>query len=70
MIYVKRAAMRAMTANQAQAQAQLAAQIAQPQADNNQQAQPTEIKDVTMSEANAENAQSEGKKCCQAPTPC
>jgi transformation/transcription domain-associated protein len=57
MIYVKRAAMRAMTANQAQ----VAAQISQPQADNNQPAQ-TEIKDVTMSEANTENAQSEGKK--------
>lgn len=58
MIYVKRAAMRAMTANQAQ----VAAQISQPQADNNQPAQSTEIKDVTMSEANAENAQGEGKK--------
>jgi len=58
MIYVKRAAMRAMTANQAQ----VAAQIAQPQVDNNQQAQTAEIKDVTMSEANAESAQGEGKK--------
>lgn len=60
MIYVKRAAMRAMTANQAQAQ--VAAQVVQPQADNNQPPQPTEIKDVTMSEANTENSQSEGKK--------
>ena len=56
---MKRAAMRAMTANQAQAQA--AAQVAQPQTDNNQPAQSTEIKDVTMSEANAENVQGEGK---------
>jgi len=56
MIYVKRAAMRAMTANQAQAQ------VVQPQIDTNQQVQSTEIKDVTMSEANAENAQGEGKK--------
>lgn len=60
MIYVKRAAMRAMTANQAQAQ--VTVQIAQPQVDNNQPAQPTEIKDVTMTEANAENAQGEGEK--------
>jgi len=58
MIYVKRAAMRAMTANQAQ----VAAQISQPQADSNQPAQTTEIKDVTMSEANAENPQGEGKE--------
>jgi transformation/transcription domain-associated protein len=59
MIYVKRAAMRAMTANQAQAQAQ--AQVCPTTTDNNQQVQ-TEIKDVTMSEANTENAQGEGKK--------
>lgn len=59
MIYVKRAAMRAMTANQAQAQA--TTQVAQPQADNNQSAQSAEIKDVTMSEANTDNPQSEGK---------
>ena len=62
MIYVKRAAMRAISANQAQAQAQISAQVAQPQADNNQPAQSTEIKDVTMSEASTENAQSEGKE--------
>lgn len=58
MIYVKRAAMRAMTANQAQ----VAAQVAQPQADNNQPTQSTDIKDVTMSEVNTENAQGDGKK--------
>jgi hypothetical protein len=62
MIYVKRAAMRAMTANQPQAQIQVAAQVSQPQADNNQQPQATDIKDVTMSEANTENAQGEGKE--------
>jgi len=61
MIYVKRAAMRAMSANQAQTQAQASTQVAQPQADNNQPAQSTEIKDVTMSEANTESAQGEGK---------
>jgi len=60
MIYVKRAAMRAMSASQAQTQAQVSAQAAQPQADNNQQVQSAEIKDVAMSEANAENAQGEG----------
>ena len=62
MIYVKRAAMRAMSASQAQAQAQVSAQAIQPQADNNQQVQSTEIKEVTMSEANAESAQGEGKE--------
>lgn len=51
-----------MSANQAQAQAQVAAQAAQPSVDNNQQAQSTEIKDITMSEANAENAQGEGEQ--------
>ena len=63
-MYVKRAAMRAMTASQdqAQAQVQVAAQVIQPQADANQQVQPAEIKDVTMTEASAENAQGEGKK--------
>ena len=62
MIYVKRAAMRAMSASQAQAQAQVSAQVAQPQAENNQPPQSTEIKDVTMSEANTEHAQGEGKE--------
>jgi hypothetical protein len=62
MIYVKRAAIRAMTANQAQAQAQIATQVVQPQVDGNQQAQSTEIKDVAMSDANTENAQGEGEK--------
>ena len=67
MIYLKRAAMRAMTASQAQAQ--VAAQVIQPQADNNQQTQPTEIKDVTMSEANTENAQAEGRKVASITSP-
>lgn len=55
MIYVKRAAMRAMTVSQAQAQ--VAAQVA----DSNQQAQSTEIKDVAMSDVSTENAQGEGE---------
>lgn len=62
MIYVKRAAMRAMSANQAQAQAQVNAQASQLHADANQQAQTTEIKDVTMTDANTENAPGEGEK--------
>lgn len=62
MIYVKRAAMRAMTANQAQTQAQIAAQFAQQQVDGNQQGQSTEIKDVVMTDANTENAQGESEK--------
>lgn len=59
MIYLKRAAMRAMTASQAQAQA--AAQVVQ-QPDGNLQAQSTEIKDVVMSDANTESGQGEGEK--------
>jgi len=69
MIYVKRAAMRAMSANQAQAQAQASTQVAQPQADNNQPAQSTEIKDITMSEANTESAQGEGKEAVPTTSP-
>jgi hypothetical protein len=62
MIYVKRAAIRAMTASQAQTQAQVVAQVTQPQADGSQQPQSAEIKDVSMSDANTENAQGEGEK--------
>jgi transformation/transcription domain-associated protein len=62
MIFVKRAAMRAMTASQAQAQAQAVAQAAQPRTETNQAAQSTEIKDVMMSEANTENAPGEGER--------
>jgi hypothetical protein len=56
--FVKRAAIRAMTANQAQAHA---AQASQSHSDANQQAQ-AEIKDVTMSDVNAEDVPGEGEK--------
>ena len=62
MIYLKRAAMRAMTASQALAQVQVTTHAVQPQTDGNQQAQSTEIKDVAMADANGENAQGESEK--------
>lgn len=69
MIYVKRAAMRALTANQAQTQAQVAAQVAQPQIDGNQQAQSIEIKDVAMSDVNTDNVQGESEKAAPITVP-